>query len=168
MRILGLLRADAASEAGAPPSPELMERMGVFIGEVMQAGVLLATDGLHPSAKGKRVKLTNGKMTVTDGPFTESKELVASYALFQVKDMDEAVMWTKRFLEGVGRRRVRAAADLRSDRLRTRRHFARAGGARAGVAQGHGREARQAVTATLLRTSDRHTERACASKIVYR
>jgi hypothetical protein len=102
MRILGLLRADAASEAGAPPSPELMERMGVFIGEVMQAGVLLATDGLHPSAKGKRVKVENGKTVVTDGPFTESKELVASYALFEVKNMDEAVMWTKRFLECIG------------------------------------------------------------------
>jgi hypothetical protein len=102
MRILGMMRADAASEAGAPPSPELMERMGVFIGEVMQAGVLLATDGLHPSAKGKRVKVANGKTTVTDGPFTESKELVASYALFEVKNMDEAVMWTKRFLECVG------------------------------------------------------------------
>ena len=99
---------------------------------------LLATDGLHPSAKGKRVKLANGKITVTDGPFTESKELVASYALFEVKNMDEAVMWTKRFLECVGRRRVRAAPDLRSDRLRTRRLTARAGGARADLAQGHG------------------------------
>jgi hypothetical protein len=102
MRILGMLKADKESEAGAPPSKELMERMGVFIGEVMQAGVLLATDGLHPSSKGKRVKLENGKMTVIDGPFTESKELVASYALFQVKTMDEAVMWTKRFLECIG------------------------------------------------------------------
>jgi hypothetical protein len=102
MRILGMLRADKESEAGTPPSKELMERMGVFIGEVMQAGVLLATDGLHPSVKGKRVKLENGKMTVTDGPFTESKELVASYALFQVNSMDEAVMWTKRFLECLG------------------------------------------------------------------
>jgi hypothetical protein len=102
MRILGMMRATKESEAGAPPSKELMERMGAFVGEVMQAGVLLATDGLHPSAKGKRVKLTNGKMTVTDGPFTESKELVASYALFQVNSMDEAVMWTKRFLEVLG------------------------------------------------------------------
>jgi hypothetical protein len=102
MRILGLLRADAASEAGAPPSPELMERMGTFVEEVMQAGVLIASDGLHPSANGKRVKLKDGKMTVTDGPFTESKELVASYALFQVKDMDEAVIWTRRFLEVLG------------------------------------------------------------------
>ena len=102
MRILGMLKADAASEAGAPPSQELMERMGVFIGEVMQAGVLLATDGLHPSSKGKRVKLANGKVTVIDGPFTESKELVASYALFQVNSMDEAVKWTTRFLEVLG------------------------------------------------------------------
>ena len=102
MRILGLMRATKESEAGAPPSKELMERMGVFIGEVMQAGVLLATDGLHPSAKGKRVKMENGKVTITDGPFTESKELVASYALFQVNSMDEAVMWTKRFLEVLG------------------------------------------------------------------
>jgi hypothetical protein len=102
MRILGMLKADASSENGAPPSQELMERMGVFIGEVMQAGVLLATDGLHPSSKGKRVKLANGKVTVIDGPFTESKELVASYALFQVKTMDEAVMWTTRFLQVLG------------------------------------------------------------------
>jgi hypothetical protein len=102
MRILGMLKADASSEAGAPPSPELMERMGTFIGEIMEAGVMLATDGLHPSSKGKRVGLKNGKVTVIDGPFTESKELVASYALFEVKTMDEAVMWTKRFLEVLG------------------------------------------------------------------
>jgi hypothetical protein len=102
MRILGMLRATKESEAGAPPSKELMERMGTFIGEVMQAGVLLATDGLHPSSKGKRVKLANGKVTITDGPFTESKELVASYALFQVNSMDEAILWTKRFLDVLG------------------------------------------------------------------
>ena len=60
---------------------------------------MLSTDGLHPSAKGKRVHLAEGKFTVIDGPFTESKELIASYALFQVKSMDEAIHWTKRFLE---------------------------------------------------------------------
>jgi hypothetical protein len=103
MRILGMLRADASSEAGAPPSKELIERMGTFIEEVTKAGVMLATDGLHPSAKGKRVKLAQGKFTVIDGPFTESKELIASYALFQVKTMDEAVHWTRRFLEVLGR-----------------------------------------------------------------
>jgi hypothetical protein len=103
MKILGMLRADAASEAGAPPSKELIERMGVFIEEVTKAGVMLASDGLHPSVKGKRVRLAGGKMTVIDGPFTESKELVASYALFQVKSMDEAIHWTKRFLEVLGK-----------------------------------------------------------------
>ena len=102
MRILGMLRADASTEAGAPPSKELIERMGTFVEEVTKAGVMLASDGLHPSANGKRVKLAGGKFTVIDGPFTESKELVASYALFQVKTMDEAVHWTKRFLEVLG------------------------------------------------------------------
>ncbi len=103
MRILGMLRADAASEAGAPPSKELIERMGAFVEEVTKAGVLAATDGLHPSSKGKRVRLVGGKFTVVDGPFTESKELVASYALFEVKSMDEAIHWTKRFLEVLGK-----------------------------------------------------------------
>jgi hypothetical protein len=98
-----MLKADASSEAGAPPSRELMERMGTFIAEVTEAGVLLSTDGLHPSAKGKRVRLADGKVTVIDGPFTESKELIASYALFQVKSMDEAIHWTTRFLQVLGK-----------------------------------------------------------------
>ena len=102
MRILGLLKADAQSEAGAPPSAELIERMGDFIEEVTQAGVLLAADGLKPSSEGRRIKYANGKATVIDGPFTESKELVASYALFQVDTWDDAVHWTTRFLEVLG------------------------------------------------------------------
>jgi hypothetical protein len=103
MRFLGLLRADKESEAGAPPTPDLMARMGTFIDEITRAGVLLATDGLHPSAKGARIRLADGKVTVTDGPFTESKELVASYALLQVKSRAEAVEWTTRFLKVLGR-----------------------------------------------------------------
>ena len=102
MRILGLLKADKGSEAGVPPTKELIERMGSFIEEVTKAGVLLATDGLQPSSKGKRVKVSDGKVTVTDGPFIETKELVASYALFQVSTMEEAVHWTTRFLEVLG------------------------------------------------------------------
>lgn len=102
MRCIGLLRADKDSEAGAPPSPELMERMGKFIEEIAKAGVLLATDGLQPSSKGVRVRVADGKVTLRDGPFTESKELVASYALFDVKSMDEAVKWTTRFLQVLG------------------------------------------------------------------
>jgi hypothetical protein len=102
MRILGMLKADEGSEAGAPPSRELVDNMGKFIEEITKAGVMLATDGLQPSSKGKRVRLANGRLTVIDGPFTESKELIASYALFQVKSMDEAIHWTKRFLEVLG------------------------------------------------------------------
>jgi hypothetical protein len=103
MRFLGLLRADKDSEAGTPPSPELMARMGTFLEDVTKAGVLLATDGLHPSSKGARVRVADGKVTVTDGPFTESKELVASYALLQVKSKEEAIEWTTRFLKVLGR-----------------------------------------------------------------
>jgi hypothetical protein len=102
MKILGLLKADADSEAGASPEPGLVSRMGDFIEEVTKAGVLLASDGLKPSSQGKRVRLSGGKVTVVDGPFTESKELVASYALFQVKTMDEAIEWTSRFLKVLG------------------------------------------------------------------
>ena len=102
MRCLGLLRADKSSEAGEPPAPEMMARFGPFMEEVSKAGVLLATDGLKPSSFGKRVKVENGKATVIDGPFTESKELVASYALLQVNSIDEAVYWTRRFLEVLG------------------------------------------------------------------
>ncbi len=102
MRFLGLLKADADSEAGAPPTPELIARMGDFIEEVTKAGVLLATDGLHPSSRGRRVSLDGGRLTVTDGPFAESKELVASYAIFDVESMDEAVEWTTKFLQVLG------------------------------------------------------------------
>jgi hypothetical protein len=102
MRFLGLLRADAESESGALPSLELIQKMGQFMEEVAKAGILEGTDGLKPSSEGKRVRYSNGKATVTDGPFTESKELVASYAIFNVKSMDEAVHWTTRFLEVLG------------------------------------------------------------------
>src|SRR5262245_14453575 len=102
MRVLGLMRATNESEAGVPPSRELMERMGAFVADVANAGVLVASDGLHPSARGKRLSLSSGKVTVVDGPFTESKELVASYALLEVETMEEAVEWTTRFLEVLG------------------------------------------------------------------
>jgi hypothetical protein len=99
---MGLLRADKHSEAGAPPSKELMEEMGKFIEGIAKAGVLVASDGLQPTSKGARVRLADGKVTVTDGPFTESKELIASYALFEVKSMAEAIDWTTRFLRVLG------------------------------------------------------------------
>lgn len=102
MRCLGLLRADRSSEAGEPPDPGMMARFGPFMEEITKAGVLLATDGLKPSALGKRVRLESGHASVIDGPFTESKELVASYALLQVNSIEEAVYWTRRFLEVLG------------------------------------------------------------------
>lgn len=102
MRIMGLLKADADSEAGTPPTPELMARMGEFVTEAIAAGVIVSSDGLQPTSTGKRVKLAGNKVSITDGPFTESKELVASYALFEVGSMDEAVKWTTRFLQVLG------------------------------------------------------------------
>jgi hypothetical protein len=103
MRILGLLKADQDSEAGVLPSRELIQKMGAFMEEVARAGVLVATDGLQPSSKGKRVRLSEGgKVSVIDGPFTESKELIASYALLEVPSMAEAIDWTTRFLQVLG------------------------------------------------------------------
>ena len=105
MKILGLMKADEHSESGAPPSQDLLERMGNFVEEATKAGVLLAGDGLQPSRSGKRVELSEGKLSVIDGPFTETKELVASYVLMQVQSIDEAVEWTRRFLDVLGQGR---------------------------------------------------------------
>ena len=102
-KYLGLLHADADSEAEVMPDPEIFVKMGALMEEVTKAGVLLATDGLKASKYGKRVVAENGATRVVDGPFTESKELIASYALLQCKDMDEAVFWTKKFLAVMGR-----------------------------------------------------------------
>ncbi len=87
-------------EASAPPSPELMAEMGQFIGEAMQAGVLVTTGALQP--KGTRLRLSNGKFTVTDGPFIELKELMGGWAVLQVKSLDEAIDWCKRFRKIIG------------------------------------------------------------------
>ena len=102
MRVMVLIKANEESEAGQMPDEKLLTEMGRFNEELMNAGVLLAGEGLRPSSHGKRVRFSGSTRTVIDGPFTESKELVASYAIFQVKDMDEAVHWTTRFLEVVG------------------------------------------------------------------
>ena len=84
---------------GKYASPELMQRMGDLLEEITKAGVMLDTAGLLPSAQGKRVHWAGGELSVTDGPFTETKEVVGGYALMQCKDMDEAVEWTTRFLK---------------------------------------------------------------------
>lgn len=89
-------------ESDAPPTEKEMADMGGLIGEMAQAGVLLATDGLQPSKKGTRVRIKDGKFTITDGPFTETKELIAGFAIVQTPSKDEAIKWAKRFLALVG------------------------------------------------------------------
>ena len=96
MRCMVIVKADKNSEAGVMPTRQLLTAMGKFNEELVKAGVMLAGEGLHPSSKGKRVKFSGGKQTITDGPFTESKELVAGFWLWQVRSMEEAVEWLKR------------------------------------------------------------------------
>ncbi len=96
MRVMVIIKEDKTSEAGVLPDAKFLAEMNRFNDELAKAGVMLAAEGLHPSAKGKRVKFSGGKTTVIDGPFTEAKELVAGFWLWQVKSMDEAVEWVKR------------------------------------------------------------------------
>jgi hypothetical protein len=91
-----IVKASKDSEGGVMPSQELLTAMGKFNEELVKAGVMLAGDGLHPSSKGKRVRFSGTKRTVIDGPFAETKELIAGYWLWQVRSMDEAVEWLKR------------------------------------------------------------------------
>lgn len=96
MRVMVIVKASKNSEAGLMPSPQLIAEMGKFNEELMKAGVMLAGDGLQPSSKGKRVRFSGGNRTVTDGPFSETKELVAGFWIWKVKSMDEAVEWMMR------------------------------------------------------------------------
>ena len=96
MRVMVLVKADKDSEAGVMPSEQLLAAMGKFNEELVEAGVMLAGEGLHPSSKGKRVRFSGDKRTVIDGPFAETKELIAGFWLWQVRSMDEAVEWVKR------------------------------------------------------------------------
>jgi len=96
MRVMVLVPAGGGSEEGVLPDERILTEMGKFNEELAKAGVMLAGEGLHPSSKGKRVRFDGKQRTVIDGPFTESKELVAGYWLWQVRDMDEAVEWIKR------------------------------------------------------------------------
>jgi len=91
-----IVKADKNSEAGVMPSREILTAMGKFNEELVKAGVMLAAEGLHPTSKGKRVRFSGGKHTIIDGPFTESKELIAGFWLWQVRSMEEAIEWLKR------------------------------------------------------------------------
>jgi hypothetical protein len=96
MRFMVIVKATPNSEAGVMPSKEVLAAMGAFNEELVKAGVMLAGEGLQPSAKGARVKFADGKRTVIDGPFTETKELIAGFWLWQCKSKEEAIEWLKR------------------------------------------------------------------------
>jgi hypothetical protein len=96
MKFMVIVKASKESEAGVMPSREILTAMGKYNEELVKAGVMLAGEGLRPTSKGKRVKFSGGKHTVTDGPFTETKELIAGFWLWQVRSMEEAVEWLKR------------------------------------------------------------------------
>lgn len=102
MRFMVLVKANKESEAGVMPNQELIAAMEKYNQELIKAGVMLAGEGLRPSSKGARVKFVEGKQIVTDGPFAETKELVAGYWIWQAKSMDEAVAWLKRAPFGGG------------------------------------------------------------------
>src|ERR1700721_650233 len=96
MKVMVIVKANKGSEAGILPSTEILAAMGKYNEELVKAGVMLAGEGLHASSKGKRVKFSGGKHTITEGPFAETKELIAGFWLWQVKSMEEAVEWLKR------------------------------------------------------------------------
>jgi len=96
MRVMVVVKASPESERGEMPSEQLLTEMGRFNEELVKAGIMLAGEGLHPSSKGKRVRFSGKQRTVIDGPFAETKELIAGFWLWQVKSMDEAIEWIKR------------------------------------------------------------------------
>jgi hypothetical protein len=96
MRFMVLVKASEESEAGVMPTEELLSEMGKYNEELVKAGVMLAGEGLHPSSKGARIRFEGSERTVIDGPFTETKELIAGFWLIQAKDRDEAIEWVKR------------------------------------------------------------------------
>lgn len=97
MRFMIIRRADALTESGAVPDPGIFEKMDAYMGEMHKAGILIAGDGLKPSAQGARVNFHGGKPTVVDGPFTETKELIAGYSIIDVPSLADAIAWAKRW-----------------------------------------------------------------------
>jgi len=96
MRVMVIVKANSDSEAGKMPSEQLLAEMGDYNEELVKAGIMLAGEGLHPSSSGKRVRFSRGGTTVIDGPFAETKEIIAGYWLWQVDSMDQAVEWARR------------------------------------------------------------------------
>jgi hypothetical protein len=102
MRFLCIAKSDEKTEAGVLPDPAMFATMGAFVAEQQKAGILLSTEGLHPSSRAARVRMSNGKLSVTDGPFTEAKEVIASFALIKVNSKQEAIENVGRFLSFFG------------------------------------------------------------------
>jgi len=96
MKVMVIVKATKNSEAGVMPSEQLLTEMGKYNEELVKAGIMLGGEGLHPSAKGKRIKMSGGKRTVVDGPFKQTTELIAGYWLWQVRSMEEAIEWARR------------------------------------------------------------------------
>jgi hypothetical protein len=96
MRVMVIVKASAESEAGAMPSEEILRDMGTYNEELVKAGIMLAGEGLHPTSRGRRVRFAGRDRDVTDGPFSETRELIAGYWIWRVASMDEAVEWVKR------------------------------------------------------------------------
>jgi hypothetical protein len=101
MKVMVIVKASDNSEAGIMPTEALLTAMGKYNEELVKAGIMLAGDGLHPSVKGKRIHFSGGKRTVVDGPFAETKELIAGFWIWQVRSMEEAVEWARRCPEPV-------------------------------------------------------------------
>jgi hypothetical protein len=137
MRFMIVVKADKNSEAGIMPSKELLAEMGKYNEELARAGVLLAGEGLHPTSKGARVKFSGAQRTVIDGPFAETKELIAGFWLWQVKSKDETIEWVKRCpnpFPGESEIEMPAVRGRRfRRRLHTRAEGARGARARAGI-----------------------------------
>jgi hypothetical protein len=113
MRFMILIKANKDTEAGVLPSEELLTEMGNFNEELVNAGVMLAGEGLHPSSRGARVKFSGGKTTVIDGPFTETKELLAGFWIWQVDSLEEAIEWVKRIPNPHGEGSEEAEIEIR-------------------------------------------------------
>ncbi len=96
MKVMVIVKATANSEAGIMPTEQLLREMGAYNEELVKAGIMLAGDGLHPSVRGKRIRFSGSERTVVDGPFAETKELIAGFWIWQVRSMDEAVEWARR------------------------------------------------------------------------
>jgi len=115
VRFMGLLKADSETEKGTLPDERLLEAMGAFFDEGVKSGVILAGEGLQPTSKGARIRYSGSKRTVIDGPFAETKELIAGYAIIQAKSRDEAIEWTKQFVtvDAPGRLGAESECEIR-------------------------------------------------------